>query len=153
MTHHERQADPEVPTFPFTDVPLTGTIAGLVPYDFTAPTPAKIRERLWNPHSERVLGPHTFGIGWAPNFGALAVQAGLIEPDAEDDPLDTFPGEAWAATLAVPAALAGIAVLGGKDVPKPAQVLLAAGFFGVVGAAFYGLAVAGREVEKRRDLG
>ena len=150
MTRHDPTA---TPTFPGTDVPLAGTIAGVLPYDFSAPTPGKIRSRLWDPHSERVIGPHLFGIGWSPNFGALAVRLCLIEPDAEDDPLDTFPGEAWAATLAVPAALAGIMALGGAKISKPAQVLVAAGYFSVVGAALYGLAVAGREVEQRRDLG
>ena len=81
MTRHD---PPATPTFPGTDMPLAGTIAGVLPYDFSAPTPGKIRSRLWDPHSERVIGPHLFGIGWSPNFGALAVRLGLIEPDAED---------------------------------------------------------------------
>lgn len=144
---------PRTHTFPGTTVPLQGAIAGVVPYDFTVPTPAKIRGRLWNPHSERLLGPHIFGIGWSPNFGAIAVKLGLIEPDAEDDPLDTFPGEAWAAALIAPAALAGLVALRGNRAPKAVQFAMAAAFVGAVGAGLYGLAVAGREVEQRRDLG
>ena len=60
MTRHDPTA---TPTFPGTDMPLAGTIAGVLPYDFSAPTPGKIRSRLWDPHSERVIGPHLFGIG------------------------------------------------------------------------------------------
>lgn len=132
-------------------VPLAGKVLGAVPYDFTLPTPDKIRSRLWNPHSDKLFGPHMFGIGWTPNFGAMAVRLGVIEPDAEDDPMNTFPGEAWAAVVALPAALAGVSVLTDKDLPKAAKLIAAGSAFAVTGAVLAGLAVAGRRVEQRRD--
>lgn len=133
--------------------PWTGTLFGVVPYDFTVPTPDKIRHRLWDPRSDRLWGPHLFGAGWAPNVGALAVRAGLIEPDAEDDPLNTFPGEAWAAVVAVPAALAGAAALTGRDRPTWVRGVVGTAALGLAGAVLVGLAVAGRRVEQHRDLG
>jgi hypothetical protein len=48
-----------------------GRIAGLLPYDLRPPTPARIRERLWNPEDRRILVPTVFGVGWTVNFGRL----------------------------------------------------------------------------------
>jgi hypothetical protein len=46
-----------------------GRVASFVPYDFRMPTVARIRERLWNPEAEHLVGPRVFGVGWALNFG------------------------------------------------------------------------------------
>jgi hypothetical protein len=48
-----------------------GQVAGFVPYDFRIPTPAKVRERLWNPNDERVVMPQVFGVGWTVNLGRV----------------------------------------------------------------------------------
>ena len=132
-------------------IPLSGTLFGVVPYDFTLPTPEKIRGRLWNPYSDKLFGPHLFGAGWAPNFGAMAVKLGVIEPDAEDDPMNTFPGEAWAAAAILPSVLAAASALTDKDLPRSARIAVVASAVGFTGAVLTGLAVAGRRVEQRRD--
>jgi len=44
---------------------------GVVPYDFERPTVAKIRDRLWDPASDRIIVPQPFGIGWTFNLAAL----------------------------------------------------------------------------------
>jgi hypothetical protein len=48
-----------------------GDVAGLVPYDFRMPTVARMRDTYWNPEGS-VVSSKVFGVGWAPNFGALA---------------------------------------------------------------------------------
>ena len=45
-----------------------GTVGGIVPYDFRAPTFERIKERMWNPSDDRVLVPTIFGVGWTVNF-------------------------------------------------------------------------------------
>ena len=62
-----------------------GTFAG-IPYDWRPPTGARIKANLWDPASDRLFKPRSFGAGWDLNFGALAVKLGLLEPDAEDAP-------------------------------------------------------------------
>jgi hypothetical protein len=52
-----------------------GTVAGVVPYDLRKPTVARFKERLWNPESERLIGPHVFGVGWSPNVGRIVALA------------------------------------------------------------------------------
>ena len=47
-----------------------GTVAGLVPYDFRTPTMERFRETYWNPDG-RILSNKAWGVGWAPNFGAV----------------------------------------------------------------------------------
>ena len=42
-----------------------------VPYDFRPLTPARIRERWWNPDDPRLLTPHVFGVGWSVNLYRL----------------------------------------------------------------------------------
>jgi hypothetical protein len=42
-----------------------------VPYDLRFPTPARIKERLWNPDDPRVIVPRVFGAGWTVNFATL----------------------------------------------------------------------------------
>ena len=47
-----------------------GKVGDLVPYDFRKPTPARIKETYWNPDGA-ILSGKLWGVGWAPNFGAL----------------------------------------------------------------------------------
>jgi hypothetical protein len=42
-----------------------------VPYDFRPLTPARIRERWWNPDDPRLFTPHVFGVGWSVNLYRL----------------------------------------------------------------------------------
>jgi hypothetical protein len=47
-----------------------GTFLG-IPYDWRWPTPAVIRERVWNPRDRRIFTPLVFGWGWSINFYEL----------------------------------------------------------------------------------
>jgi hypothetical protein len=47
-----------------------GKVAGLVPYDFRAPTMERFRNTYWNPEGP-VVSSRVWGVGWAPNFGAI----------------------------------------------------------------------------------
>ena len=47
-----------------------GTVADLVPYDFRKPTVERFRETYWNPDGP-ILSSKAWGVGWAPNFGAV----------------------------------------------------------------------------------
>lgn len=47
-----------------------GTVAGFVPYDFRKPTADRFRETYWNPDGS-LVSPKVFGVGWAPNLGAV----------------------------------------------------------------------------------
>lgn len=47
-----------------------GKVAGFVPYDFRMPTIERFRETYWNPDGP-VLSSKAWGVGWAPNLGAL----------------------------------------------------------------------------------
>lgn len=47
-----------------------GKVANLVPYDFRRPTTDRFRSTYWNPDGP-VLGPKAWGVGWAPNLGAI----------------------------------------------------------------------------------
>lgn len=49
----------------------TGSIGGVVPYDFRPPTLARLRSRFWNRRTDRVFTPHVFGVGWSVNFARL----------------------------------------------------------------------------------
>jgi hypothetical protein len=48
-----------------------GKVADFVPYDFRMPTVARVRDTYWNPEGS-VISSKVFGVGWAPNFGAVA---------------------------------------------------------------------------------
>jgi hypothetical protein len=48
----------------------TGQI-GPVPYDFRPPTIERIRERIWNPETSKLLTPMPWGIGWTLNLAAV----------------------------------------------------------------------------------
>lgn len=52
-----------------------GTVAGFVPYELRPPTLARAKERLWNPESEHLVGPHVFGVGWSLNVGKVVALA------------------------------------------------------------------------------
>jgi hypothetical protein len=47
-----------------------GKVADLVPYDFRRPTIARFRQTYWNPEGP-ILSGKAFGVGWAPNLGAV----------------------------------------------------------------------------------
>ena len=47
-----------------------GKVANFFPYDFRMPTIGRMRSTYWNPEGPIVSGK-VFGVGWAPNFGAL----------------------------------------------------------------------------------
>ena len=47
-----------------------GKVADFVPYDFRKPTVDRFRDTYWNPDGP-VLASKAWGVGWAPNFGAI----------------------------------------------------------------------------------
>lgn len=48
-----------------------GVVAGFVPYELRMPTVERLKERVWNPEGEHVVGPHVFGVGWTVNLGKV----------------------------------------------------------------------------------
>lgn len=76
--------------------------------------PSGIGERIattwWNPADNRILAPRAVGLGWDLNFGALAVRAGLIEPDAEAIPFSATPRAAFGQAALLPVGLAAAVV-------------------------------------------
>jgi len=51
-----------------------GKVADFVPYDFRMPTIGRVRSTYWNPEGPLLSGK-VFGVGWAPNLGALTRMA------------------------------------------------------------------------------
>jgi hypothetical protein len=49
-----------------------GQLGGLVYYEFRPPTPARVRERFWNPESDKLFTPTVFGVGYSVNLARLA---------------------------------------------------------------------------------
>jgi hypothetical protein len=47
-----------------------GKVADFVPYDFRMPTIGRVKETYWNPEGP-IITSKAFGVGWAPNLGAL----------------------------------------------------------------------------------
>jgi hypothetical protein len=47
-----------------------GKVADFVPYDFRKPTVERFSQTYWNPDGP-MLSPKAWGVGWAPNFGAV----------------------------------------------------------------------------------
>lgn len=47
-----------------------GKVFEFVPYDFRVPTIERLRDTYWNPGGSVISGK-LFGVGWAPNFGAI----------------------------------------------------------------------------------
>lgn len=58
--------------------PLHGSFLG-IPYDFRTPSMSRVRERVWNPKSDRLLAPHVYGWGYSMNFHALGRKLGLLK--------------------------------------------------------------------------
>lgn len=56
-----------------------GKVVDFVPYDFRMPTLARVRDTYWN-RSGPILSSKVFGVGWAPNIGALLA---LLRKDEE----------------------------------------------------------------------
>lgn len=56
-----------------------GELAGLVPYDFRAPSVDKIRRTYWDTESDQVIKRKVFGVGWTLNLASIARFVGLIE--------------------------------------------------------------------------
>lgn len=53
-----------------------GKVADFFPYDFRMPTMSRVRDTYWDPEGS-FLTSKVFGVGWAPNFGAVAGMLGL----------------------------------------------------------------------------
>ncbi|GAA1723758.1 hypothetical protein GCM10009809_19470 [Isoptericola hypogeus] len=66
-----------------------GTV-GFVPYEFRIPTLERVRERLWDPDGERLIGPRVFGVGWTVNVGRVValVRQRVAESRAEEHAAD-----------------------------------------------------------------
>ena len=60
----------------------TGRFLG-VPYDFTMPTPQKVRDRFWNEKDQTIITPPVFGAGWSINLPELARRIGFLLPARE----------------------------------------------------------------------
>ena len=45
-----------------------GRVLGVVPYDFSPPTWARIRRAYWNPEDDRLFTDRVLGVGWAINL-------------------------------------------------------------------------------------
>ncbi len=65
-----------------------GKVGDIVPYDFRMPTVGRIKSTYWNPEGPIITGK-VFGVGWAPNFGAVNRFIGDRRADA--DPKEPFP--------------------------------------------------------------
>lgn len=66
-----------------------GTVAG-VPYNFRLEEWPAVTNEYWNPDSDKVLVPHTLGLGWGINFAALKRRVesllGVSAPTSEAEP-------------------------------------------------------------------
>ena len=69
----------------------TGRFLG-VPYDFTMPTPEKMRDRFWNEKEREIVTPPVFGAGWSINLREVAHRVGFLLP-AEEEPEAGAPDE------------------------------------------------------------
>jgi hypothetical protein len=61
-----------------------GTV-GFFPYDFRMPTIGRIKETYWDPDGSLLSGK-VFGVGWAPNFGAMASWFTSASEDGAETP-------------------------------------------------------------------
>ena len=59
-----------------------------MPYDFRAPTPKKIRDRMWNPDDDRIVTPGAFGVGWWLNLYQVAKKLGILNRAQNDTDID-----------------------------------------------------------------
>ncbi|MDO5535285.1 MAG: DUF1648 domain-containing protein [Propionibacteriaceae bacterium] len=101
--------DPDGATDERRNDPRVGRWFG-IPFDVRPPTADRLREALWDPADPRLLRPRAFGAGWDLNLGAAAVKAGLIEPDAEDEPFAHTGREAFIAAAGFPVLMAAAVV-------------------------------------------
>jgi hypothetical protein len=62
-----------------------GKVADVVPYDFRMPTIGRVRSTYWNPDGPILTGK-VFGVGWAPNLGALTRMAGAWRAGEGESP-------------------------------------------------------------------
>ena len=62
-----------------------GKVADFVPYDFRMPSIGRVRNTYWNPEGSILTGK-VFGVGWAPNLGALTRMAGNLRPKKDSAP-------------------------------------------------------------------
>ena len=62
-----------------------GKVADLVPYDFRVPTAERFKATYWNPEGP-ILSGKVFGVGWAPNFGAVFRLVPSLGGDTESAP-------------------------------------------------------------------
>ena len=62
-----------------------GKVADFVPYDFRMPTIGRMRSTYWDPEGP-ILAGKVFGVGWAPNLGALTRMAGNLRAKEESSP-------------------------------------------------------------------
>jgi hypothetical protein len=67
-----------------------GKVAGVVPYDFRPPTPARIKKALWAPE-EAYITPHSFGVGWSVNLGRIVYEVKKRTPGSAAG--DSLPGD------------------------------------------------------------
>lgn len=85
-----------------------GRLLGM-PYEFRAPTTARVMERLWDPSNPQIFMPRLWGIGWSINFGAIAVRLGLMRPDdVEQRPFENLSARALSLAMAVPVTLGAV---------------------------------------------
>ncbi|HEX6286587.1 MAG TPA: hypothetical protein VFZ80_03805 [Acidimicrobiia bacterium] len=61
-----------------------GKVADFVPYDFRMPTMTRVRDTYWN-RGGPLLSSKVFGVGWAPNFGALLAILGKDDESSSED--------------------------------------------------------------------
>jgi hypothetical protein len=62
-----------------------GKVASFVPYDFRMPTVERMKSTYWNPDGPVISGK-VFGVGWAPNLGALAKMVGNWRARGDSSP-------------------------------------------------------------------
>jgi hypothetical protein len=61
-----------------------GKVADFVPYDFRMPTIGRVRSTYWNPEGPIIVSK-VFGVGWAPNLGALNRMVGNWRAGADSN--------------------------------------------------------------------
>ncbi|MDE3229707.1 MAG: hypothetical protein KGO05_07480 [Chloroflexota bacterium] len=69
-----------------------GTIAG-VPYNFRLEEWPEVANEYWNPDSDKILVPHTIGMGWGVNFAALKHRIEALLGVTTPEPAPTAPHE------------------------------------------------------------
>ncbi|MEX1279255.1 MAG: hypothetical protein AB1Z55_00875 [Acidimicrobiia bacterium] len=70
-----------------------GHVAGFVPYELRFPTPQRFKDTYWSPGGP-LFGSKVFGVGWAPNFGAVAALFGIGYDEEEHEAAEEAAAEA-----------------------------------------------------------